>query len=471
MISAAAVFVFLWSLLLFPMHARAYESLTMDEYDIELLDHNSDHSSNDDLVISGYVGFNDMPEMLYPASDFTGTLFNAAETPPGKPGAIYLVGGCIARQGCRTNETTGSRFCQCGLDSSNEATYYGGGPEVYSKKCTFFEPSTETWGTCADSPRVRYRHSAVNFKGKLYLIGGRTFNESIIIPEVDCYNPRDNTWTTVTTQPSQYLTSDNAAFVTGDSIHIVGGYLVDYTPVATVLTYNVVSNTWSASAIPSMGTPRGDIGLAQVNDLFIVLGGFNTYPGAALNVVEAYNSTTNEWTTLSPMLFGRGDMAHGVIGSRVFAVGGETITDFVSGASVPVRAVGRLNTAAASAGWTTETNITRDLFRFVGVSYSGEIKDSSSTAAIYLFGGQSLYDETTQTHHLSNSTILYVPVSVAREGASHKKKLSDGEIAGVVIGVAVGVAIGGTIILSLLGYCVYNRYQKLQDSTRVAETT
>lgn len=111
--------------------------------------------------------------------------------------------------------------------------------------------------------------------------------------------------------------------------------------------------------------------------------------------------------------------------------------------------------------WAIETSLTRDLFRFSGCTYV-----NSTFEAIYLFGGQSTYDSVTQSYHVQNSTLLYVPLSVAiADYGRHVHHLSGGEIAGVVIGVTVGVILGFLVIGSFLGgYCYYRYYYvKLED--------
>ena len=100
--------------------------------------------------------------------------------------------------------------------------------------------------------------------------------------------------------------------------------------------------------------------------------------------------------------------------------------------SVPVNFVSRYDTFKQT--WAIETSLTRDLFRFSGCTYV-----NSTFEAIYLFGGQSTYDSVTQSYHIQNSTLLYVPLSVAIANyGRHVHHLNSGEIAGVVIGVTVG---------------------------------
>lgn len=126
---------------------------------------------------------------------------------------------------------------------------------------------------------------------------------------------------------------------------------------------------------------------------------------------------------------------------------------------MPVNFVSRYNPVNDS--WAIETSLTRDLFRFSGCTYV-----NSTFEAIYLFGGQSFFDSLTQSYHIQNSTLLYVPLSIAIANYGRQvHHLSGGEIAGVVIGVTVGVILGFFVIGSFLGgYCYYKYYYvKLED--------
>jgi hypothetical protein len=53
-------------------------------------------STNNDDIVGGYSGFNDVSEMPLPRSDMTATFYHANET--FGQARIYLFGGCIADQ-------------------------------------------------------------------------------------------------------------------------------------------------------------------------------------------------------------------------------------------------------------------------------------------------------------------------------------------------------------------------------------
>lgn len=99
------------------------------------------------------------------------------------------------------------------------------------------------------------------------------------------------------------------------------------------------------------------------------------------------------------------------------------------------------------------------MFRFIGASYvSGTMK------GIFLFGGQSTFNETASAFLIQDSTIFYVPKTIAKEGHSSGSKLSDGAIAGAVIGAIVGAILGGLLIIGLVGGFSYFHYYKKLDT-------
>jgi N-acetylneuraminic acid mutarotase len=111
----------------------------------------------------------------------------------------------------------------------------------------------------------------------------------------------------------------------------VGGYNGGY--LDTVETYNPATDYWTAKA--PMLTRRDLLAAGVVSGRLYVVGGSN---GKILNTVEAYNPATNAWTTcvattcISRMPTARGYLAAGIIGRRLYAVGGADVNFQLSAA-------------------------------------------------------------------------------------------------------------------------------------------
>jgi hypothetical protein len=72
--------------------------------------------------------------------------------------------------------------------------------------------------------------------------------------------------------------------------------------------------------------------------------------------------------------------------------------------AIPIKNVTRYDTTSNI--WHEEDNIDSHRFRFNAVSYN-----SSTFSAIFLFGGQTTYDVSSDSYVILNTTTLYVPVS------------------------------------------------------------
>jgi hypothetical protein len=387
-----------------------------------------------------YRGFNDVAYMPISVSDMTATLVEKSYFDDNLGPRVFVIGGCSGNQLCPPDE-----FCYC--------------PEV-TNRCNVFYLDKKKWESCPSAPNVRCRHSAVFLNGKIYLFGGRDQDDSLI-QVVDIFELATNQWTSSVNWTS--ASSDGGAFSLEDSIYLVGGYDANYVPLATLTRFAPDTNTWDA--LPPMVYPRGDLGVIAVpkdrkdtnkGSNYFIIGGFADNICSPLSVVETYDPDSNTWTTRTELSIGRADLALGVLDGFLFTIAGETkdtdcnSSSYLPGTSIPVNDVERLD--KVDGVWQYEEDIPADRFRFVAASY----KD-----AIYLFGGQGnlITPETgTPYYHVLNTTMLYVPKSIA-----DRRELNDGEIAGIVIACVIFV---GSLLLFLL---IYFGYQKYHGYTKPAE--
>lgn len=160
---------------------------------------------------------------------------------------------------------------------------------------------------------------------------------------------------------------------------------------------------------------------------------------------------------------GRGDLVCGVLDNNMlFAVAGETksASDSTCSSSVPVpdveRYLGPVNNT-----WKFEEDIPLGLFRFSGASYNSS--SSLYSSAIYLFGGQSTFNQATKSFAVRNSTLVYYPEAIY---GRHRNKtpLDAGGIAGIVV---AGIVVLGCVLTALVAFFGYRysryRYQMLQE--------
>ncbi|XP_054713920.1 influenza virus NS1A-binding protein homolog B-like isoform X2 [Uloborus diversus] len=76
----------------------------------------------------------------------------------------------------------------------------------------------------------------------------------------------------------------------------------------------------SYSIVPPMSSARCAVGTAELEGKLLVCGGYDR--GECLKTVEAYDMSTNKWTTMQPMKVPRGRFNAAVVNNKVYAVGG-----------------------------------------------------------------------------------------------------------------------------------------------------
>jgi kelch-like protein 2/3 len=76
-----------------------------------------------------------------------------------------------------------------------------------------------------------------------------------------------------------------------------------------------------------MQTARYGLGVGVINDVLYAVGGANKTVANVPHRVEAYDYTTNSWTTVAPMPTARLRLGVGVINGILYAVGGHGDVD------------------------------------------------------------------------------------------------------------------------------------------------
>jgi N-acetylneuraminic acid mutarotase len=215
-----------------------------------------------------------------------------------------------------------------------------------------YNPVTNTWITKAAMPTPRRAHAVAVVNSVLYAVGG--FNGAYL-NTVEAYDPATNIWTTKAPMPTPR--AHPAAGAVNGILYVVGGCPnnpCSQHAVGTVEAYDPTSNTWTTKA--AMPTPRAALGIGVVNGVLYAVGGFAN--GAIhVNTVEAYDPTTNTWTTQAPMptprdLFG----SVGVLNSVLYAVAGARPPDGVE--SYPNEAGLTTNEAFTPLGPSTPGKVT-----------------------------------------------------------------------------------------------------------------
>jgi len=216
--------------------------------------------------------------------------------------------------------------------------------------------------------------------GKLYVFGGYTDSNYLPSTRVYCYDPTTNSWSRKTDMPVG--TTHTGTAVDGQYVYFAGGYPPDAShqfqifATTAVWRYDTINDSWKAMpALPQgrgggnmaivgqvlhyfsgadiqradrndhwaldlnnlaagwvteapIPTPRNHVGAGALDGKVYAIGGAKNQDAAetALSTVEAYDPTTNAWTTLASLPTPRALIMSGVdvFANRVIVGGGET---------------------------------------------------------------------------------------------------------------------------------------------------
>ncbi len=183
----------------------------------------------------------------------------------------------------------------------------------------FDTASATSWTTMAPMTTARYLLTAQAVSGKLYAIGG--YNAGTLTT-VEAYDPTGNSWSPKTAMPtSRYMLGSG---VINGLIYVAGGYSTTSGAATAVLeAYDPVGNSWNSTALASMPTARYGVTAAVANGILYVIGG--TVNGSTmLNTVEAYNPTSDSWSTKASRYYAAQTAGSFVINGIIYVFGGFT---------------------------------------------------------------------------------------------------------------------------------------------------
>ena len=205
-------------------------------------------------------------------------------------------------------------------------------PGRWVKLAPFPDPSEELYGAAAN--------------GKLYVFGGLApgWNPKGLVYE---YDPSTGKWTKKKPMP---LPSHHVAFADlNGKIYAFGGFVLPasgpagWAPLNNAWEYDPAADTWKALA--PMPTKRGSPVAAVVNGKIYVIGGAGLHPGSSepalvgnrphrsFSTVEEYDPATNTWREREPMPTARNHSAVGVVGGKIYVIGGRVGAAFSGTAS------------------------------------------------------------------------------------------------------------------------------------------
>lgn len=203
-----------------------------------------------------------------------------------------------------------------------------------------YDPATDRWTRKRDMPAYQHHVALAELNGRIYMFGGYRLPDAgratwVAINNAWEYEPKADTWRELAAAPT-VRGSANAVVVNG-KIHVIGGAALpagikdDWIHPARNIAignhevFDPATNSWSKRA--DMPTPRNHAAAGVVGNRIYVIGGRagSVFIPNALNldIVEEYNPATDQWALRDPMPTPRSAAAWGVHDGRVYVAGGE----------------------------------------------------------------------------------------------------------------------------------------------------
>lgn len=203
-------------------------------------------------------------------------------------------------------------------DARDDAGDTGGEPDVRDEAPDGPEPGPGRWEAAAPlAGGARQETAVVAVDGEIYVMGG--FNAaSAVVPTVEAYNPRTDTWRFRADLPVR-LHHANAAVV-GGKIWIVG-FLTGsgFVPDARIFAYDPAQDTWTAAGRMPEGRDRGASATGVIDGRVFVAGGLR---GGAVRDFSAFDPETGQWERLPPLPRNADHIVGGAIDGVFYVAGG-----------------------------------------------------------------------------------------------------------------------------------------------------
>jgi hypothetical protein len=186
-----------------------------------------------------------------------------------------------------------------------------------------YDPATSTWSTVAPLPAPQpldhIQAAAVN--GKIYYIGGMVQWPSDSVGTVYVYDIATNIFSVGAPMPTGRDRGSGAVAVADGKIYVAGG-VHDGTTVAWFDVYDTSTRSWAR--LPDLPHRRDHFQGAVVDGRFWAIGGRISSAATRVGYNEAFDLAAGTWATgFAPLPTLRGGFATAVFGREIAVIGGE----------------------------------------------------------------------------------------------------------------------------------------------------
>jgi N-acetylneuraminic acid mutarotase len=195
-----------------------------------------------------------------------------------------------------------------------------------------YDPVTDQWSPRAARPTYRDNFASVAANGLLYVIGGSGdigngpgtptsgFRETK--SHVEIYDPATDSWSTGA--PLPMALAQARACAVGDQIYVFEG-TTDAGLEGAILSYDTMSNSWSAKAPMRTARYPGGFNCVTVDGTVYLLGSGPFIHGFDPGTIDRYDPYVETWSSPIRMPTPREYLSAAVVGRRIFMMGGVSI--------------------------------------------------------------------------------------------------------------------------------------------------
>ena len=212
------------------------------------------------------------------------------------------------------------------------------GGQIPIDKTWEYNAAMDSWKPLAPMPTARTAATAVEFQGKIYVIGGNSVQAGVKLGPMtnavpmrslgvnEVYDPATNRWETKREMPT--ARNHVAIGVVNGKIYVIGGRIGGANLASTVNVglnevYDPVADAWGAQRA-EMPVTRTGVGWATYQGKIYLTGGENVGPlmHAVYGNFQVYDPATNTWAELPPIAPPRHGTNVAAIGNRIYVMGG-----------------------------------------------------------------------------------------------------------------------------------------------------
>jgi uncharacterized protein (TIGR03437 family) len=189
-----------------------------------------------------------------------------------------------------------------------------------------YDTLSNTWSQGSPAPLAVSGGVAAQVGGKVYVIGGMTDSSEgslVLTDRVQIYQPATDSWSSGSAAP--LATTGSSAVVVGVRIYLINGRTGEDTVTNRVFIYDTTADAWQELA---QTTPVGvyEAAAGYVNNRIYLMGGRRTVNGPSEKLFQTYELALNQWRNgLEPLLPVAASSA-AVADGRLYIVGGRIMT-------------------------------------------------------------------------------------------------------------------------------------------------